>query len=161
MLKNWLVAAVAVVALAVPALAQDHKEKDNKKGSTPDAVKKAVEKAYPGAKIDGCKEEKEDGKVQYEVKIETKEKQKLELDVAEDGKILLVEEPISVEKVPAAVMDAFKKKYPGATAKKANKQTKPADSSVHYEIAAEGKVDGKDKKFEATFSEKGEFEGEE
>jgi uncharacterized membrane protein YkoI len=154
MRNHWLVAAVAALAFAVPAAAQDRE----KKGASdcPPAVKAGVEKAHPGAKIESCKEEKEDGKVQFEVKIETKDGKKLELDVSPAGEVLETEEAIKLDAVPAKVMDAFKKKYPHATARGAEKQTK-ADGKVFYEIAFE---DGKAKR-EASFAADGTFEEEE
>src|SRR5438270_5132713 len=46
----------------------------------PQPVTDAVKKAHPEAKIASCKEEKEHGKTQYEVKLD-----KLELDVSPEG----------------------------------------------------------------------------
>jgi uncharacterized membrane protein YkoI len=106
--------------------------------------------------MSSCKEEKEDGKVQYEVKLKTAEGKKLSLDVAPEGAILLTEEKVAVASVPPAVSAAFAARYPKATAKAAEKQTKP-DGKVSYELAF--KAGGKKK--EATFDENGTFASDE
>jgi hypothetical protein len=122
-------------------------------GACPPAVTRATQKAHPSSKITACKQENEKGKVQYEVKLETKEAKKLELDVSPEGSILLTEEAVAVDSVPRAVMTAFTAKYPQMKAASADKQTK-SDGSVSYEIAWK---DAKGKRHEATFSEKGPF----
>jgi hypothetical protein len=81
--------------------------------------------------------------------------ERLEVDVAADGTILQVEEPIAVDALPDAVKKAFAAKYPGAKATGANKQT--AGKDIRYEIAF---VVDKARK-EATFSASGAFVDEE
>ena len=80
---------------------------------------------------------------------------RLEVDVAADGTILQVEEPIAVDALPDAVRKAFATKYPRAKATGANQQT--AGKDVRYEIAF---VIDKARK-EATFSVDGAFIAEE
>ncbi|HEV7516267.1 MAG TPA: PepSY-like domain-containing protein [Thermoanaerobaculia bacterium] len=127
------------------------------KTDCPAAVTDAAQKAYPAAKVTACKQEKEKGKVQYEVKLETQEAKKLELDISPEGSILLTEEAVAVDSVPKSVMAAFEAKYPKMKAAKADKQTQ-ADGTVGYEIAFK---DAKGKKHEATFKEDGTFVEEE
>jgi uncharacterized membrane protein YkoI len=124
--------------------------------SCPAAVKSAVMKTHAGAAIGSCKQEKVDGKVQYEVNIKTSDGKTLGLDVAPEGAILLTEETVGVASVPAAVGAAFATRYPKVNATAAEKQTK-ADGKVSYELAF--KV--KDKAKEATFDEAGNFVSEE
>jgi hypothetical protein len=123
----------------------------------PTAVNDAAQKAYPSAKVTACKQETEKGKVQYEVKLVTKEAKKLELDISPEGSILLTEEAIATGAVPKEVLTAFEAKYPKMKAAKANKQTH-ADGTVTYEVAFK---DAKAKKHEATFKEDGTFVEEE
>ncbi|HVT59814.1 MAG TPA: PepSY-like domain-containing protein [Thermoanaerobaculia bacterium] len=123
----------------------------------PAAVKDAALKAYPSAKVTACKEEKEKGKVQYEVKLETKEAKKLELDISPEGTLLLTEEPAALASLPTAVTAAFAAKYPKMKAASADKQTKP-DGTVTYEMAWK---DAKGKRHEATFKDDGTFVEEE
>jgi hypothetical protein len=127
------------------------------KTDCPPPVKNAAQKAYPSSKVTACKQENEKGKVQYEVKLETKEAKKLELDVSPEGSVLLTEEKIATASVPKGVLAAFDAKYPKTKAATAEKQTK-ADGTVTYELAFK---DAKGKKHEATFKEDGTFVEEE
>ncbi|HEY0511442.1 MAG TPA: PepSY-like domain-containing protein [Thermoanaerobaculia bacterium] len=145
---------LACAMLVAPGLAV---AKTAAKADCPSAVKEAVLKAHPGAKVTGCKEEKEKGKTQYEVKLATKENQKLEMDISPDGAVLVTEEVVPESSVPPAVMKAFGAKYSKMKAARAEKQTK-ADGTVTYEIAFK---DAKGKKHEATFKEDGTFVEEE
>ena len=120
------------------------------------SVKAAVEKAHLGGKLHTCKQEKEDGRVQYQVKLEEKTGQKLEIDVTPDGTILQTEEKVSVDSLPATVSKAFATKYPKAIPKRAEQQTH-GDGKVSYEIAFATDKGHK----EATFSEGGQFMEEE
>ncbi len=122
----------------------------------PTAVKSAVEKAFPKSSVSRCKAEKEKGHDQFEVKLTKADGGKVEIDVAPDGKILLVEEPIALDRVPTAVMKAFAAKYPKSKARRAEKQS-PAGGKPSYELAFD--LDGKRK--EATFTEDGAFVEEE
>jgi hypothetical protein len=132
--------------LAVPALAKE----------CPPAVTAAVLKAHAGATITACRQEVEDGKTQYEVKITGKDARRIDCDVSPDGQILLTEEYLDVKDVPAAVMTAFAAKYAGAQATAAEKQT-TADGKVTYEIA----FGSGDAKKSATFDAAGKFVEEE
>ncbi len=122
----------------------------------PPSVRTAVEKAHPGAKIAGCKEERERGRLQYEVGITTKEGKKMELDISPEGALLLTEESVPSDAVPEMVKKALAAKYPDAKEIEAEKQT-AADGKVSYEIAF--KV-GNDRK-ELTFTPDGKLVEEE
>jgi len=127
------------------------------KPACPPAVTDAAQKAYPSSKVTACKQEKDKGKIQYEVKLETKEAKKLELDISPEGSILLTEEVIAVSSTPQAVLKAFAAKYPQAKAASVDKQTHP-DGTVTYEVAWK---DAKGKHHEATFKDDGTFVEEE
>ena len=118
----------------------------------PSAVTAAALKAHAGATVQACKQEKEHGKTQYEVKLGSIDGKQVELDVSPEGNILLTEEYIAIGDVPPAVMTAFSGKYSGAKPTRAEKQT-AADGKVTYEIAF---VVGTKKK-EATFAADGGF----
>ena len=122
----------------------------------PANVTDAAVKAFPGAKVTSCKQEKEHGKVQFEVKLDTKDAKKMELDISPEGSVLLTEEKVPVETVPPVVMTAFGAKYPKAKAEHAEKQTKP-DGTITYELA----WTDKGKRHEATFGDDGKFVDEE
>ena len=117
-----LVATLGAV-LALPALA----------GDCPQGVKDAAMKAHPAAQIVACKQEQEDGSVQYSVKLVGKGGEKLELDVSSDGQVLLTEEYVALDAVPPAILKSLKTKHPNAKLQKAEKLT-DADGEVTYEI---------------------------
>lgn len=141
-MKNMVLIASTICCLAVSAPAAT--------GGCPAPVKAAVNKAYPGATVNSCKQEKVKGVVQYEVKLTTKDAGKLELDVAPDGKLLQTEESIAVEALPQAVTDGLHSKYKGVVPVSAEKLVL-ADGSVRYEVAFQS---GKTKK-EVTLSADG------
>jgi uncharacterized protein YxeA len=118
-----IIGAATVFALAPPSSASP----------CPAHVGDAVLQAHAGAVVNECKQETEDGKMQYEVKITLKDGKRMELDVDPAGKILQTEEYLELAAVPAVVMRAFTTKFPGAKATKAEKQT-ASDGKVTYEI---------------------------
>ena len=128
----------------------------------PPAVKKVLAKAYPEGKIGNCRKEAEKGKAHYAAEVTTKAGDKIEIDVEEDGKIVQTEVVVALDAVPQAVLKAFAARYPNATAKKAEKETK-ANGEISYEITFEhgqGQGQGK-KRGEATFTAEGVFVEEE
>lgn len=139
---------VALLLFAAPVRADEP-------GRCPAPITASVAKAFPKGAISACKPERDHGKDIFEVKLTRSNGDRLEVDVAADGTILQVEEPIAVDALPDAVRKAFATKYPRAKATGASKQT--ADKNVHYEIAF---VIDKARK-EATFSVDGAFVDEE
>ncbi len=135
---------VALTILLVPLAARAD--------TCPAPVTAAIAKAFPKSTVTGCKAEKDKGHDQFEVKLVKDGGGKAEVDVAPDGKILLVEEKIALDQVPAAVKKAFAAKYPKAKAEGAEKQS-PTSGTPSYEL--QFTVDGKRK--EATFDEAGKF----
>ena len=120
----WTLGAGTLLVVAIPAWASP----------CPTNVTDAAIHAHAGAVANECKQETEDGKLRYEVKITLKDGKRLELEVDPAGTILLTEEQVELAAVPPAVMTAFAAKYPGARATKAEKQT-ASDGSVTYELA--------------------------
>lgn len=118
----------------------------------PTAVSTAVAKRFPKATIESCKPEGS----QFEAKVTKADGGKIEVDVSATGEILMTEEVVGVDQVPAAVMKAFAAKYPKAKAERAEKQT-PAKGVVSYELA----FTDAGKRKEATFDEAGKFVEEE
>ena len=122
----------------------------------PAPVRQAIDKAFPKSSISKCAPEKEHGRDQFEVVLVRAGGGRVEADVAPDGKILLVEEPIALDQVPAAVMKAFAARYPKAKATSAQRQT-PTGGAPTYELAFA--IDSKRR--EATFTTTGTFVEEE
>jgi len=104
-----------------------------KMGSTPDAVKTAFTKAYPGATK--VKYEKEDGN--YEVSFVMKGNEGSVIYNAK-GVMQESEQEMKVTELPAIIATYMKEHYKGVTVKGAAKITK-ADGSVNYEAAVKGK----------------------
>lgn len=139
---------VALLLLATPVRADEP-------GRCPAPVITSISKAFPRVTISACKPERDHGKEIFEVKLTRSGGDRLEVDVAADGTILQVEEPIAVDALPDAVRKAFAAKYARAKATGASKQT--AGKEVRYEIAF---VVDKARK-EVTFSADGAFVEEE
>ncbi len=104
------------------------------KSKCPPSVTHAALNAYPGATVISCIQEMNHGKIQHEIKVKTKEKRKVELDVNPEGSILLTEMDVEVDSIPNAAMESFRKKYPK---KKVTGSIKQIDAAgvITYEIA--------------------------
>jgi hypothetical protein len=122
----------------------------------PPEVTAAVHKAHAGAAIASCKQEKENGKTQFEVELAATTGKGMSLDVSPDGTILLTEQYVSVSDLPPAVLKAFAARYGAAKPTRAEMQT-TADGKVSYELAFTAGT----KKKEATFGSDGSFAEEE
>jgi hypothetical protein len=122
----------------------------------PPAVAAAVQKAHAGVAIASCKQEKENGTAEFEVKLVETAGKRIELDVAPDGTILMTEQSVAVGDVPAAVMKAFAAKY-GATAPARAEMQTSAEGTITYELAFPAGTKNK----EATFALDGSFVEEE
>jgi hypothetical protein len=104
----------------------------------PTAVKDAVKKKFPSAKLEQAEKEVENGKTTFELVIKDEGK-KITVSLKDDGTIVEIEKEIDAKDLPEAVGSAVKAKYPSGTIKKAEEVTK--DEKVTYEVilAQEGK----------------------
>jgi hypothetical protein len=84
-------------------------EKKLKKSDLPAAVQKAADEQSKGATVKGYSSETEDGKLQYEVSLTVSGHSK-DVAIAPDGTINEIEEEVVLDKLPAAVSGALKKK---------------------------------------------------
>jgi len=134
-MRTFICVAVSVTlgmcVLATGARADEEKIELDK---LPKAVTEAIKKAYPDGEMKSAEKEKEDGKEVYEVVVKNKD-QTLEITLTPEGKILSVEKEIAAKDLPKAVTDAVDAKYPKATIKKAEEETK--DEKVTYEVLIE------------------------
>lgn len=126
------------------------------KPACPASITAAATKAVANTTVTSCKPEHEDGVAKFEVKLVRKDKTTVEVDVSIDGKILAIEEPVAVDKLPAAITNAFTAKYPEAKPSKAENEVM-TDKGTFYEIAF---TDSGNKK-QATFKADGSFVEEE
>ena len=116
----------------------------------PNSIYEAARGAYPSSRVSACKEEREEGRVQYEVKLIHGNEGAIELDVSPEGVVLQTETVVAVGQVPSEITKAFNLKYPNTRVTRAERQTK-RDGAVTYELAFA--VHGK--KHEATFKQDG------
>lgn len=128
-LSRCVLVALAVSLFTLSAVAQEKKitAKD-----VPAAVITAFKTAYPNATIRGYAQEKEHGKVFYE--IESREGT-THRDVLynPDGTVAEVEESIPASDLPAAAQQAIKQKYPRAVITLAERTT--VGDTVGYEVS--------------------------
>lgn len=122
--------AMAVMLLGFPAAAQ---EKKITAKQVPAAVIAAFKTAYPNATIRGYAQEKENGKLFYEIESVEGTTHRDVLYNA-DGTVAEIEESIAATDLPAAAQEAFRQKYPKAVISLAEKTT--AGDKVTYEVAA-------------------------
>jgi hypothetical protein len=129
---------IAALLTATTALAG---EETIKKEAVPDAVLKAFEQAYPFAKVTEYEREDKDGVAYYEIECRIG-KLRLEMVYSGDGDLYEIEQLITFKAVPKEVRKSFKKAYPKAKIKKAEKLTRGALTLYEFHVR-EGK-----KKFE-------------
>jgi len=120
---------MAVMLLGFPAAAQEKKITANQ---VPAAVIAAFKNSYPNATIRGYAQEKENGKVFYEIESREGTTQRDVLYNA-DGTVAEVEESIPATDLPADAQQAIKQKYPRAVIILAEKTT--AGDTVGYEVS--------------------------
>lgn len=99
---------IASMFLSLSATAQD-REKKIKRSDLPPAVESAVTAQSQGATIRGFSEERENGKTFYEAELVVNGHSKDVLMDA-DGKVVEVEEQISIESLPPAVRGGLQTK---------------------------------------------------
>ena len=122
--------------LAVAARADEEKISAEK---LPSAVKKAIKKKFPEAKIRGAAKEVEDGKTTYEVEL-TVEGRAVDVALNAEGKILEIEREVPAAKLPESVKKRLAAKYPGARIEKAEELTKGESGPVRYEVLIKAEV---------------------
>ncbi len=129
-------ALVGLVATAVALHADEEKIPVEK---LPAAVKKAVKKKFPEARIGGASKEVEDGATTYEVELKV-EGHSVDMALKADGTIVEIEREVSVSELPKAVRKKLAARYPGAKIEKAEQITKGEDGPVRYEVAIKAEV---------------------
>jgi hypothetical protein len=105
-----LVGALSVFTLATSARAQ---EAEIPLDQVPKAVKDAATAKFPGAEWRGAAKETKEGKTLYEMSI-THKAHKMDVSFKPDGTLVVVETEVAEAELPANVLQAVKRKYPGA-----------------------------------------------
>jgi uncharacterized membrane protein YkoI len=103
----------------------------------PAAVRAAIDKEIPGATIDQIEKENEGGKVVYDVEAKLNGKH-VEMDVADDGKVLNRQDEVPFASLPAAARAAAEKFFGGPGDYQAGREVE--SGKVSYEVS--GKKDG-------------------
>lgn len=119
----------AVLLLSVSAVAQ---EKKITAKQVPAAVIAAFKNSYPNATIRGYAQEKENGKVFYEIESRDGTTHR-DVLYNPDGTVAEVEESIAAADLPLEAQQAIKQKYPRAVITLAEKTT--AGDTVGYEVS--------------------------
>jgi hypothetical protein len=82
----------------------------------PKPVLDAVRARFKDARITGAEREREQGQLVYEIAIKLGD-QTVDVTVTPEGTLLLIEKEIAVQALPAPVLRALERGYPGATYK--------------------------------------------
>ena len=159
-MKTTKTMTLVIAALMAPYVAgrAQAEEKKIDKAAVPKPVIDAVMKKYPAAKIKGYEQDDADNKITYEVSLESG-KDKMDIDVSPEGKILAEETIIPKSALPAAVKASIAgSKYKGWTIQTAEKviHEEHADEPA-YEIV----VTQKKEKVEVVFDKAGKITKEE
>ena len=86
--SRWIVFA-GLIGLALPVMAEkDEKEQKVEWKSVPEAVRAAIQKRAPGAKVVEVEKETKKGKAVYEATVKSTDGALVEIEVSGDGKVL-------------------------------------------------------------------------
>lgn len=124
-------------------------EKKVKMKDLPAPVRKTVEDLSKSSTIVGLAKEVEDGKTMYEAETKVNGKTR-DLTIDAEGKIVMTEDEVAIDSIPAAARAAIEKEAAGGKITLVEKVTKGSD--VKYEAAITPKSG---KKKEVSFSADG------
>jgi hypothetical protein len=136
---------IGLVALVVSMVCVISYAVESKSVTLPDAVKNAIQKAYPKAVIGNASTEKEFEVFEVIVKQDGQES---EPSIAADGTILSVETIVVKEKLPDAVAKALSKAAEGA-------EIKEVEQSITYAVVKPVKLNAPETKYEAVLTKDG------
>jgi Putative beta-lactamase-inhibitor-like, PepSY-like len=139
MQKPCLTGLAALLGLSMLAVAAHADDEEISVEKLPAAVKKAVKKTFPEAKIRGASREVEGGKETYEVELKV-DGRSVDVALNAEGKILEIEKEVPVNELPKAVKKRLAEKYPGAKIEKAEEITRGDGGPVHYEVVIKAEV---------------------
>lgn len=120
--KSFSIALCATMSLCTAALCAAS-EKRIAKSDLPPAVLKAAEKASNGATVKGYSEDREDGKLAYEVEMLINGHSR-DVTISPDGKVLEVEEQVELAGLSQQVQQALKKRAGSGAITKVESLTK-------------------------------------
>ena len=85
--------------------------KDVSLSDVPQVVRETIEREIKGYEIDDLEEDRDDGKIVYEVDADRGDDREIKIKVAADGTLLEKEKEIDSEDLPKSVVEAIKKKF--------------------------------------------------
>lgn len=132
-IKQSVILALAVLCLCVGLLGQEQKVSSR---DVPEAVRTALAKTYPNAKVHNWDKEIFEGKVVYEAEGVTDGKINHNVMYSPDGNVVQIEETVGVADLPALITDAISKEYPKAAIQSAEKRTH--GETVEYVLKLKG-----------------------
>jgi len=112
-LVSWLGAVMGMLLLPVAAICAEEEIPLDK---VPPPVMEAVKARFKDAELTGAAKEMDENKLVYEVTLQLKG-QNIDVILAPEGEILLIEKAIARKDLPTAVAKALEDKYPKATYK--------------------------------------------
>jgi hypothetical protein len=138
MKSSPLIATCVALALMISAGIDRADERRVKYSDLPPAVKETVQRETQGATVKGYSREVENGKIEYEVETMLDGKSR---DIAIDpsGKIIEVEQQISLDAVPAAAMAAIRKGAGEGSIQKVEEVKSDSETAYEAQIAGHGK----------------------
>jgi uncharacterized membrane protein YkoI len=116
------------------------KEEEVRLTDVPAAVRATIERELGAVRPEKIERKSEEGTVHYEVDAETTDDREIDLEVAEDGRLLEKQEEVRLTDVPAAVRATIERELGGVRPEEVQRVTE--EGTIHYEVEAE--VSGKD-----------------
>jgi len=106
--------------------------------SVPTPARTEFKRMFPKAVITGCAKEMEKDRVAYEI---TSKEGKIGRDVLffEDGSLIVVEQTIDYNRIPAAVRQSFEKVYPRSAIRLSETATRGASVLYEFQVRHKGK----------------------
>ena len=107
-------------------------------GDLPPAVKETVQKEIQGATVKGYSKEVENGRTEYEVEMIVDGKSR-DISMDPSGKIIEIEQEVSLDAVPAAAMAAIRKGAEGSSIQKVEEVKSDSETAYEARILSYGK----------------------
>lgn len=103
----------------------------------PQAVLHTIQQRFPKAQIEHSKRDHEEGRAVFELRLREKlgdqEYRRVEVEIAPNGEIVEIEQPIRLSELPDEVVAAIGRDYPQGTLQRASQVLKK-DRLVWYEV---------------------------
>lgn len=119
-IKQSVILALGMLCFCIGLRGQEQKISSR---DVPEAVRTALAKTYPNAKVRNWDKEIQDGKIVYEAEGVTDGNIIRNVMYSPEGNLVQVEETVPVADLPASITDAVSKQYPKAVIQSAEKKT--------------------------------------